>query len=186
MPKTNIEWPISNVHREKQVLRSARSPKAGPSLRALSRAPLRMTTPAASKTKKERRVGPTFASFTRIHQHESDALVILSPEGAKDLLLLFLSLWLWCQKQSRSFDSRAVARSAQDDNAGCLENKKGEKGGAVLPLFPSNPPTRERRACHPEPRRGEGPASSFPVLLALVPEAKQVLRCARCRALRSG
>src|SRR6266496_6291113 len=137
MPKTNIEWPISNVHREKRVLRSARSPKAGPSLRALARAPLRMTTPAASKTKKERRVGPSFPSFPPIPQHESDALVIpslrsgqaLSPEGAKDLLLLFLSLWLWCQKQSRSFAPRAGARSAQDDNAAARFEKKDGKMG---------------------------------------------------------
>src|SRR6266850_2633522 len=62
--------------------------KAGPSLRALSPASLRMTTPVALKQKEERGVGPSFSLSLQSPTTRASALVILSPEGAKDLLLL--------------------------------------------------------------------------------------------------
>ena len=56
-----------------------------------------------------------FALFIFLLLYEANEHVILSAVGAKDLLLRSFA------PLRRSFAPRAVARSAQDDNAGCLK-----------------------------------------------------------------
>jgi len=64
--------------------------KAGPSLRALSRASLRMTSaPRVSIKGGGRENILSFLFLSLIPFHEASEPVILSPEGAKDLLLQF-------------------------------------------------------------------------------------------------